>query len=219
MLLNPFRFGVPDTDPYWSNVSLLIHGTDGATPVDVSSYGHSLTISGVTPSTADGGYLDFLGSSSSRINIASSAAFGFGTGDYTLECDVYLDSGGGEDDLFDNRVVASPGVHYISADSQQMSLWDGSSVTGNVGTAITIATWHKVAWARSTTTLRAFVNGTVVWSSGYSGNFGTERPMCVGSNLAFTGNLNGRARNIRITKGVCRYTTNYTPRTGSFPTS
>lgn len=217
MIINPYAFAVTATDAYWEFVSLLIPGTNNATPADVSKWAHTLTNTNITPSSSDGGYLDFV---SGYITTPSHSAFGLGNEDYTLECEVKLDSVGTEQILFDNRTTGHPAVHYVSSDAYKLSLWDSSSVKGNSGTALSTNTWYKAAFTRQGTTLRAFLNGVLQWTvTGYSSSLGTTRPLRVGANYAAGGLLDGRLRNIRVTKGYARYTANYTPTTSPFPTS
>jgi len=198
----------PGMDLYWSSVELLIPGNTGATPTDISQRAHSLNIVGITPSSSDGGYLNCPGTALSRINIASSSSFGFGTGDYTLECDVWLTVDVLEDDLFDNRTASGPGVHYLAGSNQQLAIWDNSTNVTGAG-SVTRGEWAKLAYSRKSGVVYAFINGVQQWTTSYTSDFGSNRPMAIGSNYVFGGNLNGRMRNIRITKGVGRYTGSY----------
>lgn len=93
-------------DPYWANVVLSIDGTQGSV-VDLSSIGHTITAEGNAAAAGSGGtgYLDF-DTSGDAFSIASSSSFGFGTGDYTIELDIYRVTSGTETQLIDTRILA-----------------------------------------------------------------------------------------------------------------
>jgi len=88
---------------------------------------------------------------------------------------------------------------------------------GSSTSVITANTWTHVALVRVSGTVTLYVNGTAVGSGSAPGN-------CTGTNLVIggyysTGYLyNGYLDDLRITKGVARYTANFTPPTSTLLT-
>tara|TARA_X000001316_G_C922419_1_gene37769 strand:- start:4675 stop:7248 length:2574 start_codon:yes stop_codon:yes gene_type:complete len=86
-----------------------------------------------------------------------------------------------------------------------------------------VDTWYHIAVCRSGTNLRAFINGTQIGSTitdstAWTGASGA-RPLRIGRwqyGGGTNGYLNGYAQDIRITKGLARYTTNFTPPSQQF---
>jgi hypothetical protein len=79
--------------------------------------------------------------------------------------------------------------------------------------------WHHVAVVRSSGTMNFYFDGSAQGSgtadsTNYSGAAGTLR---IGASGAYISDLNGYIDDLRITKGVARYTANFTPPTAAFP--
>jgi hypothetical protein len=221
----------PPTDPYFSNVVLLLHmtGANGSTTfTDVK--GHTVTANGnaqiVTtgPQIGSGGVGWFDGTGD-YLTVPTSTDFGFGTtGDYTVEAYVMRNAVGAEHDILDTRLSGDTAprslVYYISA-TDQLAVYNSTTVYGNTGTTIPINVFRHVAWTRQdvsgTRTTRAFIDGVLQWSSTAAMDLRASRPLVIGANFAFGSGLNGRMKELRITNGVARYTANFTPPVLPFP--
>jgi hypothetical protein len=156
--------------------------------------------------------------------------------DFTIEMWVYwisgygmlLNKGGGTSiafasyELFIDNV--SSNVRF--AGSTQNTSYDlgGESTAGNMG-AITTSTWTHVALTRSGTTIQGFVNGIqgLTTSSAAALYDSSPRGLAIGSNYittwatgAVATPFNGYIDNLRITKGVARYTGVFTPPYASY---
>lgn len=215
-------------DPYFSSVTLLLHGdgTNGqTTTVDSSSYARTITTSnGATLSTTQAKYgtasMAFTGSGNQAFTAALSGDFNFGTGDFTVE-------------LWVNNTSLSTAPYYIanhdgsfgwylSNSSGGAANWgwmanggtSGSAGLGNVGTAA----WTHLAVSRVSGVLYKSVGG-VVTSVAHTVNYGTvtTNPLAVGRDSTSGNNVNGWIDDVRITKGIGRYTANFTPPTSAFP--
>jgi Concanavalin A-like lectin/glucanases superfamily len=83
--------------------------------------------------------------------------------------------------------------------------------TGNVFTVAN--TWYHVALVRSGSTITFYINGTSAGTVSYSTAFGSKRTLTVGAQLASytTRFTRGSIDDLRITPGIARYTTNFTP--------
>ncbi len=81
----------------------------------------------------------------------------------------------------------------------------------------------KITITRSGTSTKMFIDGVQVGST-YTdnNNYGTSNPFIIadyGSPTTGTNQLNGYIDELRITKGVARYTANFTPPNAPFPNS
>ena len=212
-------------NPNWNSVSLQLHlnGAGGSTTfVDSSNSAHSVTAAGnaaiSTAQSVFGGASLGLDGAGDYLSISSSSAFGFGTAAWTVECHVRLTALGSDRGLFDFRpgVSAAAGFFYVSS-TGRLAYYDGSTVRGDAGTALSTGAWYHVAFSYDGASMRAFVNGELVWSAAFTPNFSTARPLVIGANFAGTAALAGHIDEIRVTKGVALYTAAFTPSTEAFP--
>jgi hypothetical protein len=163
-------------------------------------------------------------SGSNYLSIPTNAAFGLGTGDFTIECWVYPTSNpaNGVGNIFDFRTgtTASALVGRITS-SLQLMFYDGP---GNVETAfttrsITLNTWQHIAYVRSGNTVYGYINGLLAGSVGVTSNLGSSQPFYIGANQTAGYNFNGYISNFRVVKGVAVYTGVFTPPTSPLGTS
>ena len=221
-------------DPFFSNVVFLLHGngTNGSTIInDNSIFPKNITRVGDTQiSTTQakfGGssiYFDGAGTPTDRLTIpVNTDPFQFGSGDFTIESWVYrLNTNtsaifAGQSDL--TTAAGSSTVFYLSSTATS------DLYIGNVGSAVaspnpSINTWAHVAWVRRGNTFYSFLNGTLLGSTSVIGsvNLGTPTyPNTIGSFATNSTGFNGYMNEYRITKGIGRYTANFTPPTAPFP--
>jgi hypothetical protein len=75
---------------------------------------------------------------------------------------------------------------------------------------MTADTWHHVAFARQGSTGRLFLNGTLEGSTtSFSTNLNARA--VIGSEESLGYPFKGYMSDVRITKGLARYTSNFTP--------
>lgn len=223
-------------DPNFSSVSLLLHmnGSNGSTTfTDSSPSPKTITAVGnAQVSTAQskfGGASLLLDGSGDNLSVPDSDAF-YLPGDFTVECFVYALSWSGNSgyvQLMGQWPVADfaplipyflNGVPSIAASSNQSS-WD--ILNTGTGSAIPTSTWTHVAWVRSGNKWSVYVDGTErVLSASASGTpYNAAAALAIGRSVdggpqyAF----NGYIDELRITKGVARYTANFTAPTAPFP--
>lgn len=237
-LLNPFRFGggpPEETDPYFSNVSLL---TNGDSAVDLSSYSRDVTLAeGAAISTSQKllGTGSFAFESSGSVEITSDSEL-YLDGDFCVEVWVHLLSqtntyggiiaskatayGNGANLLFAGGSGAPLEVANRLAAGGYALNSAGASLKTDV---VSLNTWYHVALTRSGSTLRLFLDGVLQDSSTFSGVFdlsagGGSR---IGRNAwdGSNGYLHGYVDDSRITKGAARYTANFTRPTAPFPST
>lgn len=224
-----------ENDPYWSYVKLLC-GFDAATPVDESSAAQTLTVTGAFTRTADkpfvgskSAYMPNAGASTANyITVSNPADFNFGTNPFTIEawvCPYKLDT------LYTRNIVASA----ISGDNGSWGLmFRGESparlrfnIIGNTyydsgTTKIAVNTWHHVAVCRNGTSLYIFIDGVLAATHTISASLSIGSAGGTALRIAsdwFSSNtrMNGVMDELRITKGICRYTTGFSVFNYKFP--
>ena len=216
-------------DASYPNVSLLLHGdgANGSTTITDSST-TPITVTAVNNAQISTAQSKFGGSSLytpqadadifNFTHIGSSLEF---PGDYTIECWHYIPTLTGflASSVFVTSNIAVDAYHAFNITSANYNLYFNSSSFTSIAHGFTAATWHHIALCRSGSTVRVFTDGvekgsvTSSITHGYpSGSVGLAR---IGG-----GAPNAGARyidDLRITKGVARYTSNFTPPTEPFP--
>jgi hypothetical protein len=226
------------TDPYYANVSLLLHceGSNGGTTfTDNSPSPKTPTISGtgsITTSTTHAKYGStgiWVNSATAAVamDYATDAGFGFGSGDFTMEAFVYSNNTSSLiNTIFDTRDGSHTGICFwmgggvFSQPANVLGISSNSAVLATGGT-VAANTWVHLAIARSGTTLKGFVDGVQAFSITDSRTYASSAPCRFGLDYAATAaqNLLGYVDELRITKGVARYTTGFTPPSSAFPNS
>jgi len=149
------------------------------------------------------------------LDIPNYADFGFGTGDFTIEFWLYINSPG-TFQIYDERVVGNEVVPVLYLASGQIRYY----VTADriTGATLSASTWYHIAISRSGSSTKLFVDGTQSGSTYTDNNnyinlapyVGVYKPL----GIVY---LNGYIDDLRITKGVARYTSNFTAPTAAFP--
>lgn len=146
------------------------------------------------------------------------AAYGYGTGDFTIEFWLNLQNMSSSTTLVSNLTSANstnPHIYYNATDKRIYYYVTGSNrITGSV---LNQNRWYHIALCRSAGSTRLFVNG-VQSGATYtdSNNYGTTAPLGIGAYWSgspvgiFT---QGYISNLRIVKGTAVYTAAFTPPT------
>jgi hypothetical protein len=222
-------YGVGDN--YYNDLGVLLHlDTSIVTPYsDSSTSNNTFTTSGTTNNSTtiykygnSSLYLD--GVSGTYLSTPYNSGFTF-TGDFTIEAWVYPSSVG-----TGPKVVASnwPGqsaticsFNFYFNTYLGFSYGIGGSNVGVSGTsqALTANAWNHIAVTRSGTTVRFFVNGQLdATTPTVSGSLNVSNaPLYIGVTNPSEGSyFSGYIDELRITKGVARYTASFTPPTQAF---
>ena len=139
----------------------------------------------------------------------------FGTGNFTIECWVYFASVGNAQ-LISAGSGSNTNAYYWQYYSSQLQF--GVQSVGNVAATNwtpSASTWYHIAVVRSGTNVYQFVNGTQLGTTATSSQNFVDGPTYVGYGGA--GYLNGYIDDLRITRGVARYTTTFTVPDQAFP--
>jgi len=211
-------------DRYFNETSLLLHGngTNGSTTiVDNSPTPKTLFAVGTTQiSTAQskpgfGGSSIYLGSAGSLNVTNQTTDFSFGTGDFTAEAWIYFVSITGETRIFafaGGEANTTLNVGYNFGNNNKFTIVNESVAhiaTSSVG--FTPNTWQHFAFTRSSGTCRLFLDGTQIAT--VNSSVGNNNP---GTFVIGYGTFLAYYDEVRITKGVARYTANFTPPTDPF---
>ena len=110
------------------------------------------------------------------------------------------------------------GFLTILFNSTNNVLVDKSSVGIQITSSSTFASnaWHHIAMAYDGTNTRLFVNG-VLQGTMSGGGSASATTLTIGAYLSGSNFFQGYIDELRVTRGVARYTSNFTPRTGRFP--
>lgn len=228
MLLNPYRF-VQNTeagDPYWDKVISLLDFENGLS----DKAGMIWTVAGtdaIISNTANkfGGYGLSVSGSLSDINIPS---FTEPTEvPFTVEFFVLVRENAPQNGV--NYILAqygsgSWGDSFMAVEDGgvlQLAVWDGnnSRLSSTGSTIVTHQVWHHIALVDDGSKLMGFLDGkqelTIMsrWPN-------AANPFRIGrqySNGPYHSGSNCDYDEIRITKGVARYTKNFTPPKFPFP--
>lgn len=220
-------------DPFIDNVLLLLHGdgTSGSGAIiDSSLYMRRVTAAGQAQvSSAQskfGGASLLFDGAGDYVTTAHSADWDFGSGDFTIECWVRFNALATVQ-IIGKRLAAAfapfsliynAGTNRFEARFDQTTgngIWD---VELGGTQSITTGVWYHVATTRSGNTFRLFIDGTQVASGTLSGALATNTDaVFIGANSDGTASLNGYIDDLRVTKGVARYTANFTPPTAALP--
>ena len=202
-------------------VSLLTNFTnagiyDNAMMNDLETVGNAQISTSVkkygTGSIAFDGTGDYL-------QIPASPNLTFGTGAFTVECWFRVASAGTRYNLFGNIGSGDSSFGaYIFTDGTVRSGTYNTNLAVSTGT-ISANTWYYYAFTWDGTTYRQFINGTVDGTSSTAKNLSDSTTVWQVGAIPWTSSyqLNGYIDDLRITKGLARYTSNFTAPTEALP--
>ena len=214
-------------DPHIDKVALLLHmdGVDGSTTFnDSSPAAKAVAASGNAKVSAAkskwGGASLALGGSGDYLSAPAHADFVFGVGDFTVELLINTTTAA-EKVLVEQYASWLSNSWQLNIISGRLAWYSGGYVlTGAV--AVNNGAWHHVAAARSAGILRFFVDGVLDGSAALGHNFQANLVLGIGAQVGVRSSaydFPGYIDELRITKGVGRYTANFTPPTWPFPYS
>ena len=170
------------------------------------------TLSGLETPTPVTGSVVFDGTGD-YLTLASSGDFAFGTGDFTVEMWVYHTDLTGQQTYFGDTYGSTAGIYTYKTSNNEISLYDTAQRSLSAVNVISANTWYHIAWTRQSGILRAFLNGSLVDSDTYTGNFTTTQYYVGDTAGTSSGGMIGFISNLRVLKGTALYTANFTPPT------
>ena len=232
---------VEQTDPYFENTVLLLHGdgTNGGqnnTFIDSSSNNFTITRNGNTTQGSFSPYgnlwSNYFDGTGGYLTSPANAAFDFGTGDWTVECWFYIAgnsstnaNGTRDGSLYSlNNSSASSAFNLTisgnaSTTGTGIQLFKSTNTTVDIKKTVTVAqgVWHHIAVTKASGTIRMFLNGVQQGTSDSDSTLwgSSTHASVVGRQgwPTFVHQFNGYISNLRVVKGTALYTTNFTPPT------
>jgi hypothetical protein len=222
-------------DPYWANVSMLLHGdgTNAAqnnTFLDGSTNNFTVTRNGNTTqgsfnpfvstypySVATNGGSGYFDGTGDYLTVPDNAAFTLGTNDFTIECWINSDS------VASQRTITAQENAVATLYSYYMAVRPGGlfscSILDAIGTtpytifsgagAILANTWYHVAFVRNGNTCRQYINGVQAGTVNVTGVtvYDSADVLGIGCLGAYTvaQTFNGYISNFRLVNGTCLY--------------
>lgn len=202
-------------DEYFDSVQLLLPcdgSNDSTTFTDVLS--HTVTANGNAKisnvQSRWGGTSAYFDGNSDYLHLTDSDDWTL-TGDFTLEAWVYPVASASMYIFSFSVGSISLQVKFDSSMKIQASVW--TLITGT--TSASLNAWHHVAFTRSGNTVRAFLNGNL---EAFATDPSAYTVNCANNRISESSQtFNGYIDDVRITKGVSRYTAAFTPPSAAFP--
>lgn len=224
-------------DPFFANVYLLLHldGSNGATTT-TDNKGHTVNFftTGATLSTTQkkfGTTSLNLDGSTGYIVVMDSGDWEFGSGDFCIELWFYSTVASTNQWLI-SQFESSSGSDtnsaffiFLNANVVLGQILTGGTtaytVTGT--TTVTQNAWHHVAMTRTGGNMRLFLDGNLEATTSVSTAVMNQSNLEINIGHRYvtspSTHFTGYIDEIRITKGVARYTATFTPPSAAFPNS
>jgi len=215
-------------DANFANVSFLLHmdGSNGSTTfTDSSLNALAVTANGnaqiSTAQSKFGGASAAFDGTGDYLATAHNSVLSIESGDFTAEAWVYRNASGAIHNIINKRQNSpSPGSGHawrINANNTlQFFFTGGSSITST--STVSAGSWVHIAVTRSANTVRQFINGTLdATTATFSNGTSNTQEVRIGIDEVGGDGFNGYIDDLRITKGVARYTANFTPPSAPFP--
>lgn len=211
-------------DPYLGFTSLSLHcdGINDGTTFTDSAQNFTVTPTSVVTKTAGAtlkyGSAAAFFASSGVLAISTDAEFGMSTGDWTIEAWVHPTSLAAVGTIIDMHTGAVADLHLKLKTDGKLEIYNnGTAAISYTSTAaLSTGVYTHIAIAREGATTRVFIGGALDGS--YSSvSYSATAPVKIGRNDGGTDPFIGYMDDIRITKGLGRYTAAFTPPTEAHP--
>lgn len=213
---------VPGPTPGIDAYTVFCFHADSFTEVQ----GHPLAASGdaqiSTAQSKFGGNALLLDGTGDYLSTPDSPDWAFGSGDFTLECWAYFTNVAVSTQTLIAQFSGSPGQYswILRWDVGFLKLYyspDGTTLPANLAWAWTpvVNTWYHIAVVRTGNNVLAFINGGQIGTAQpISGAlFDSNATLAIGASSSGSWNFYGYLDEIRISKGIARWTANFTPPT------
>ena len=196
--------------------------TDEHDHVNTGSSAHTVTnnSSNVTVTTDQsrlyGSSLDFgAGHANNYLALPDHTDFEFGTGDFCIEAWIRCTSASQANNIWSQRNSSHEGISFRIDTSKRVDYFNDNSATVSINSGsntITLNTWNHVAVTRASSTTKLWLNGIEVASVSDSTDYdsNTIAPRIGGSEALTYEFFSGQIQDLRVYKGVAKYTANFT---------
>ena len=218
----------PRTDPLASNCVLLCPfsnsgagciGEDLSYLINGSSSQKALTNTGSITNTSSyanfygkGGAIYVQNANNQKVEIAASDDFNMGTGDFCIECWIYPTSANAVDgSLFVSHNGSTYFAFNYAPNTASFNIYLSASAVNVPAPQVEYTEWNHVALVRHGNVVKVYVNGLAVGSINHTGSVGYSAASTTLCRLGGGGNgaLNCYVQDLRIYKGVAKYTENF----------
>jgi len=213
-----------------TNTVLLIHANGSLSSTiftDSSIYSRTVTANGGaqidTAQSKFSGASGWFDGSNDYLAIPDGADWDFGTGNFTIDFWVRFNSTSGIQQFIDQKVPSTAYSTYIAKESNNkltMYFYDGSGIRGQYtmtnAWSVNNNQWYHLAFARNGSNALIFIDGvtqTLTTNTAWNGSLGSgTSALNIGGDVVNNRYwVNGRIDEIRISKGVARWISNFTP--------
>lgn len=167
--------------------------------------------------TRNGAQVCYFDGADDNLFVAYNSELNFQGVDFTIEFWFNLANSSGWVDLFDFRGTATGYSNWvISIDPVNLrpAIWDGAGggiFTYAPNNSIQRNTWHHLALCSISNMKYLYIDGVLVLSYFYVLPSTNSSGITIGTNSSTTNDFQGYLSDIRFTRGVSRYTGNFTP--------
>ncbi len=216
-------------DPYYTSTVLLLPFTGSNNSTVIKDYSwdqKTVTVYGTTSiltaeSKWGNGSLYFNGTTS-RLFVSGGTTTNLGTADFTIEAWCFIKSasnGFTVDSIFCMgdyyNSFATSFLFYVFNDTNLAFYGGGINIFAGT---VPLDTWTHLAVTRSGNTFSIFIDGVFIDSASSSPNFSGD--ILIGAQSYYdstTMDYYGYMQDMRVTKGIARYTSTFTPPTRALP--
>ena len=231
---NPNSYSPPRSDQYASSLVLAVPmngANNGTTFTDQSAIikgsgtakaitrnGDTKTLTAQSKFYGSSGFFDGTGD---YLSIPDDADFDLGTSNFTIEGFVYVTATSGSQQTF---IAKGTGANFqasyhiaLTAGGTWVYYLSGNGSTWSIASAITIGTnalntWQHIALVRNGSTFTPYLNGVAgTPTTSSTALFDSNKIFSVGADDPGNQLLFGYLQDLRIYKGVAKYTTNFKP--------
>jgi hypothetical protein len=206
--LTPSSFGAYDSNGVWQPARYTGSYTGNSFYLPFSA-------------TATSSFAGSFNGSTQYLTTATNAGLGLGTSDFTIEYwmnTTVIVNGSGTvtagpgTGLYDGLFGYIAGTAFVTYLSSTGGGWDIANGRTVIST-ITAGRWYHIAFTRSGSTWRSFVDGTQVDTFTSSASLYQSANQFALARVQGTNPFNGLLSNVRVIKGTALYTSNFTPPT------
>jgi hypothetical protein len=229
LAMSPLTHNPRNVDPYISSVKFLGHfdGSDASTTfTDSSSSAHAITANGNaqldTAQFKFGSASLLLDGTDDYAKCVDSADFNMQTaGDWTVEAWIRPNTVTGVHAIlhFNHELSATNRGLHVYTNGTAVNVDNGVTASGLSGGTVSTGVWYHVAVTRLSGTIYVWLDGTQIDTEAAQDYGDGDSVLLIGRHSESTDGLyfNGWIDDVRVTKGVARYTANFTRPSEPFP--
>jgi hypothetical protein len=161
------------------------------------------------------GSMEFDGSGDYLI-LPNNSEMTLGSGDFTVEGWLYLNSVSSTQFLIDQRPTSTQGVYPSLYMNSATLNWFVSTANRITSSNLSTSQWYHFAIVKSGSSTKMYIDGSQAGSTYTDTNNYLASRTLIGFSSFNDSPLNGYIDDLRITKGIARYTSNFTPQTSQW---